>query len=571
MATSKGNKINFELNQVPNKENDTFNIELHPLPETDEYIGTIKIEENETLNSVQTVIILDRSGSMELDSENDQAKRFTNEILPLFLSNLLYEKSQPVHLLSFAKTARHELVTVEEMKSLPIKAKGNTYMEDVMENIHRLFSTHLDEKKPVRVLTITDGKDQDYRKTQEATTKLIEFLNKSHFSINSQAVRLFTSKEQPDSKALCNLLQINNTTKSELVDIDARESNGSIASALTKLFESDNFSRYKTLSTEEKILAKFPWDIPSYQIILIPGQNVFWVKKVPATAMKIGNSLVKIVEQPPLTLSNFQLVMETKLYYILGKLPILKIVGTDEALEKVNKMLKYFEKTEDKLAQLRVKSLSTKVISIAFAQINNAIAENLDSNGISKYLQDIGSANNKIIETFISTVKAEYLREITETKSSDQIHQRDIQLNIAKENNVKNVDYAERAEVREKCATKPKYLNPLDCIRNLKFDVKRLFKCIAIFTVCLTVVAVVGYSYNSFEVESDPNQLESDKSYMLKGLKSKMYGLVKSNKMYGLTDPHSNQLKYKICLPSDTDHTDLESNVYYIEYIGECI
>lgn len=378
-----------------------FELKLYPLDES-EFIGTIWIEDdgNSTENSIsiQTVIILDRSGSM-----GDEARRLTNEIIPLVLSKLSYKKSESVHLIAFETNTQHYSVTVENFESLSIQAAGGTNMAPAVRMCHSLFSS-LDANKPVRVLTISDGQVGDCRETEKAATAFVEFLSTSEFSINSQAVRLFTSKSQPDTKALCSLLQINNTRPSQLADIAAKESNENIATVIAALFQTDNFSSGTSLTMETKLGLKFPWDTTLLsQIMLLPGENLFWLKKVPSQEMKISDSLVKVVMQKPVTLNKFQRLMEGKLFYIVDHMKILKVVGTVEANKSVELMLRYFEEKESNLARpltigkyFNVDSVPRKKISELLAAIaEDENIQKLDSAQIAEYLRGIGKTSEK--------------------------------------------------------------------------------------------------------------------------------------------------------------------------------
>jgi hypothetical protein len=109
-------------------------------------------------------------------------------------------------------------------------------------------------KKPVRILTISDGEVSDRKETEREVSKLVDLLKIKNLTINSQAVRLFTSSTQPDTAALCSLLQLNNATTSQLIDISGFEDDEVIIDKIVKLFKGDNLSAYENLMTESKVL-----------------------------------------------------------------------------------------------------------------------------------------------------------------------------------------------------------------------------------------------------------------------------------------------------------------------------
>lgn len=374
-------------------QNETYNLKLHPMGEK-EFIGTIKIEEslNEVMESselIETVVILDRSGSM-----SDAVRRVTNEIIPLFLAKLSYESQKIIHFITFDTKAQLFTVTIDRMKSLTIRAQGGTNMAPAVVKLEEVLQ-NFDINGSIRVLTISDGQVGDQKESLKAATSFAEFCKIKKFSINSQAVRLFTSESQPDTTALCSLLQINNVTQSKLADISSKESNEIIATKIAELFRNDGLANNKTLKSESNAILKFPWESSSAQIKLKPGNNVFWMKEKPSE-IKIDDIPVEIQLQPPMTLKKFQALMVDKLDFIVDHMKILKVVGTEEAEKVVAKILEYFEKTEDNLTQ---KSSLVKYFNV----------KSLHKNKISNLLGSI--AKDEKINDLNSAQKADYLRE----------------------------------------------------------------------------------------------------------------------------------------------------------------
>lgn len=401
-------------------------LNLYPLVGND-FIGTIWMEDEQSSNSIQTVIIVDQSLSMK-----ESTGRLTNEILPLVLSKLSYDKSQRFHLVTFAMESLPYYVTCEEMKSLAIKTHYGTNLSPAIQNVHSILRL-LDANQPIRILSISDGEVQDGQAIEHSMRALTEYLDSSNFSINSQAVRLFTSESQPDTKALCSLLQINNTTTSQLVDINAKESNENIATKIAKLFQADNFSKYKTLFMEKQIILRYPWySKPTSQIILLPGLNLFWLKMAPKGGIMIRNSPVNVIMRNPVTLNKFHDLMEPRLAYIVDHMKILKVVDSMEANKKVTLMLKYFDTKEGKLAGTSVK----------YSNIDSASQKK-----IATFLA--GIANDEYVRHLDSAVTAVYLR-YTGIRVSQTIHSSDLSNGIVKDKYTKNLDFPVKAEfVRE--------------------------------------------------------------------------------------------------------------------------
>lgn len=417
------------MNEAVVDNEDSYELKLHPLDEN-EYIGSIKIKTGDTADNekqefpkcIQTVIILDRSGSM-----GDAARRVSNEIIPLFLAKLAYKASDVIHFITFDSNTQLYTVTIDSMKSLPIRATGATKMSPAIRKCQELFKT-FNKNEPIRVLTISDGKVVDGRETEKAATSFVEFLGGLDFSINSQAVRLFTSASQPDTTALCSLLQINNTTTSQLADISTRERNDPIATKIANLFKADNFSTGLRLKTDENIILKFPWDsTATSQVNLVPGDNLFWLKKAPSTGTKVGKFPVTIVMQEPLTLLKFQELINLRLDYIIDHMKILKVVGSQEANDMVRKMLEYFEIRESFLAAESDlnKAYYMKISKLLAKIANDDNVKKLDSARKAEYLRNPGCAkenqveNNEIHEEVDALEDGEDLP--TTTKEDDTI------------------------------------------------------------------------------------------------------------------------------------------------------
>lgn len=364
----------------------------------EEFVGSIKIDENvsqadqanNASKHIETVIILDRSGSM-----GDTARCVTNEIIPLFLSELSYKPTDNIHFITFDSTAQLYSVTVDDMECLPITAMGGTNMAFAVIECQKLFASFTSDKR-IRCLTVSDGEVSDPDDTKIAANELVEFLKTRSFSINSQAVRLFTSSNQPDTTALSSMLQLNNTTKTSLVDISTWESNEVIAKKFADLFRSDNFSKGQSMNIESSNIQKFPWeDNQSSQLTLTPGENLFWLKGAPSGDFKVGDTPVEIAQQEPMTLLKFQSLMEEKLDYIIDHMKVLKVIGTEEANEEVEKMVNYFEKKETQLSE--------KSILVKYFKMKSVFRSK-----ITKVLKTI--AEDVSIKDLNSAQKAEYLQ-----------------------------------------------------------------------------------------------------------------------------------------------------------------
>ncbi|XP_037045864.1 uncharacterized protein LOC119081243 isoform X2 [Bradysia coprophila] len=358
----------MEINQNKNE------LHLYPI-NNNKYMGAIDVKGATVSNSIQTVVILDSSGSM-----GNVTARFVKEILPLVMSKLNWNKG--IDLINFSSKANWKYLTLSELKTSDIQSGGRTCIGPAIR-MFRLCLESIQQNypgQPIRVLTVCDGSISDPERAEEEMKKVVDFLATTEMMINSQALRLFTSKEQPDTRALSYLLQINNTVATNLCDIAATSSNETISSAIATLFQSDCFANYQTLQLEKPIILKYPWYADGkMRITLSPGWNIFWLKVVPTGTVKLGNVHVKVIVESQLSLSKFHQLIETKLAHIIDHVAILKVVGTAEANKAVDQIFAYFKMTEDALAikssTRNIKIISNLLVGIAKKNINNDSAQ----------------------------------------------------------------------------------------------------------------------------------------------------------------------------------------------------
>lgn len=317
---------------------DFYEMKLHPLE--DEFIGVMDISKLPLSSSkvkCETVVILDRSGSM-----GQNVERIARNILPKFFEKLNYKSDEIIHLITFDSVIEYYNLTVGNFVDFEIQCQGCTYMKGAVEKLHELMGTFGKKKvDATRILTISDGEIGDQHETKEYSDELASFIKQFNFSINSQAVRFFTSSYgQPDTTALCCLLQLNNTSESNLLDISFQESFDDLAEKWADLFASDGLMSAVELQCDSPIFRKNPWDATfDNRMRLTKGKNVFWVKEIPKN-LKISEHDVIVTVEPALTYEKFHSILNKKLEMIVDQMKILQIIQTRG---KINKNLKLSE------------------------------------------------------------------------------------------------------------------------------------------------------------------------------------------------------------------------------------
>ncbi|XP_037043090.1 trichohyalin-like isoform X12 [Bradysia coprophila] len=359
-------------------------LHLHPINDN-EYLASIYVNSSKMINNSSTTVILDRSGSM-----NEQTSRFVTVIIPMVMSILGYDHNYRVNLITFAAESKTYRKTCSQLKvATGIMSKGKTNFGPAIAALRELLELHERQSPsiPMRVLTISDGEINDPNDAIREMKKLVNFLATSDLTINSQAVRLFTSSSQPDTKALSYMLRLNNTVVTRLYDARTNEADRNIADNIARLFLMDCFHNHQFLNFQRSIVLKFPWNTHAcMRVILSPGWNIFWFKHVPS-GVRLGNDTVNVVVRRELSLGTFHELMEWKLEYITDHMIILKIVDTKEAITNVNEILECLKRHERTVAY-NSSTPNTDIISNLLKGIANSRTNFHDSNQMATFLRE---------------------------------------------------------------------------------------------------------------------------------------------------------------------------------------
>ncbi|XP_037027479.1 uncharacterized protein LOC119068126 [Bradysia coprophila] len=385
-------------------------LEIFPLD--DGYICSMNVDiRDECVASLkqrllQTVIILDRSGSM-----GQSVHRVVNEMLPIFFKRLHYSPDDIIHLITFDSVCELLTQRVDDFGKLPINCRGCTNMTLAVHKFQELFST-LDMNIPVRVLTISDGDVDSQVATKRAGDNLAKFISDFQVPINSQAMRLFTSENQPDTTALCSMLQINNTIATRLLDASAYSLSEYIT-PLVELFSSDGFSNGLSIMAEKPVFLNLPWENEGLnRLIVRTGQNVFWMKNTIPNDVRIEGEAVNVILEPTLTHAKFYSLLTHKMPFIVDNMKILRVLGTDKATETAKVILEYFNKAEDSFA-IEKEEPTDNAMNLK-ARVRKMIASRRKT--FSNLLASI--ANDDNISKLNSAQKADYLRQVDMSQNS---------------------------------------------------------------------------------------------------------------------------------------------------------
>jgi hypothetical protein len=196
---------------------DSVPIALDVYPSLSGYIGKLHVAPSFVLpadddsaarksdGNVNNIIVLDRSGSM-----GSHVQRLITKVLPLVYAKIdaaSGSKTDSVRLLAFDNSCTNDTIAVNDLVKNRYSAQGGTQMASAVRTLHQVLQT-LDPAVPVRLLTVSDGEIMDGPQARTAATDLSAMVKKRGLVINSQAVRYFSSRSQPDAQALSCLLQL---------------------------------------------------------------------------------------------------------------------------------------------------------------------------------------------------------------------------------------------------------------------------------------------------------------------------------------------------------------------------
>ena len=127
---------------------------LKVYPFDSEFIASFDYKDDKPSTSgLETVIILDRSGSM-----GRSVQKIMKCVLPQFFNNLHYDPKTVISIIAFeCKTTLHKIM-IGDLKRNTMKSAGGTNMAGAVENLERLFkSFQARSLNFLRILTISDG------------------------------------------------------------------------------------------------------------------------------------------------------------------------------------------------------------------------------------------------------------------------------------------------------------------------------------------------------------------------------------------------------------------------------
>ena len=412
--------------------NPLIQLELHKC--FDNYLGKISIPDNTTKGSSSKtpsfstsnvpgfIIILDISGSM-----GQEVPRMVNKIIPTVLNDINGAKaSNTATLITFSSKNDVNVYTGDSsyISKLNLYANGCTYMSSAIDKLSDMIINNTINNKIVRLLSISDGELHDQDDTMKSAEKLKKLLESKNCVVNSQAIRLKTGYCEPDTRGLSSMVQLSTIGKQMLIDINCSESDINITEKIDNLFINDGLGNSFELKSEENIFQEDPWLPKTNKIYLFPGINSFWIDinllsdKICdeiANKVKIYDSDgkiqdIKCILKDELSDQNYQELIKDKIDFYFKQLKVLKVVNTQESLEKMDKIISFFNNLEEGIFARNAQMKNSSNFKLyERAQVLKMVIKRRQTSLANK-MREI--RNDDKINTLNSKQQAEYLRNV---------------------------------------------------------------------------------------------------------------------------------------------------------------
>ncbi len=419
------------------------------------------------------IFVLDKSGSM-----GNYVKDILTRVFPKVYVKLKFKEEKKIHLLTFESYINSYSYNKNDFKNSTINGDGGTQMSQIpieLENILKNF----DSNKTICLLTLSDGMISDQNQTQENAANLVNKLNGRFINFNSQAIRFMSSDyAEPDTRALCSLLQLNSNLQNNNSDIlltfnprDNFNNNFNmsenkceeLATEICKLFEGSKGSGWILKS---KIDTKFKIDPLGENLSsleLPKGKTTLFINKICANHISIDFSLSSkdnskkgsLLSKGEVTQSNLYQVYQDTIEKLMKKVIINKGIENSNSKINNNNIINFIKSLEDKTPGTKK---SNKNLTEVFENINHdQSANNLNGNELNDYinkkLNEFQKSIDKIVNEEIDKFKKNKVKNNKKIKTNE-----DEDYTPSKEESDDVEEEKNKAKQEKKEKKKPNYL-----------------------------------------------------------------------------------------------------------------
>ena len=391
------------------------------------YIAEANIEKSKTgkYTDYELIFIVDRSGSM-----CSSYPILINKIIPYLLDKLEYPENKPTHFIVFEDYVDYRMFTKKDFLECKEPARGGIEkMTDIFPQLRKIFIPK-NEKTPFRILTLSDGEIVVAEERKNVPILASEFSKelKDKFRINSQAIRYFTSSAQPDTLALASVLQLNTVKEATLIDIKWDDPYNESGDKIYQLFKDDGFDCNISLKANKECIKSNPWTDSKGEMPLFIGKNFFWLENYDEkTEFKLAINeeefKMNIIKGEEINMSNYGIILASKISEFLNKLKILKIVNSENAKKEIENIVQKFKQFEDCLEKTKEEEdITLKDGKMASRIIYLQKLINKRKGLVSNQMDKI--KNDDRLKDFNSQQTADYLRSVDDTKLGKSLAKR---------------------------------------------------------------------------------------------------------------------------------------------------
>lgn len=355
----------------------------------------LNMNTSDNTNKIRTplVTILDISYSMQSYFKN------VKDCLTSTYLNLGYSPDDVIDIITFSNIVKTLSIKVKEIIS--IKLDGATYMTNTVDHLKNLLSKK--NYKYVKLLIVSDGELHDTNSTIDKINTLSEYFKVNDVHISIYALRVFA---QADTRALSVWLSVNTTGSTDSNNMIEYKNVNSYKSIIKSFGDSDQFG----LNIEFKGNVGYgPLELSNNNLILQPGENrEFWSdKEITSEDFNTSNLEVLLLPQKELSETEIQRIYDRMAKSYMENIKIYKIANTEESLEKINKVIHFFEDLD---SYINVKFGNIKLDNSSLKSRKNYILKlaNKNKRSIVNKMKQIGNQNN--ISALSSAQQADWIR-----------------------------------------------------------------------------------------------------------------------------------------------------------------
>ena len=378
-------------------------------------------------SNCEFIFVLDKSGSM-----GSYVKQILNNVFPRVYDKLGFSESKNIHFITFDSSTNYYSYNKNDFKNSDINGGGGTEMSSVPGELSNILK-NIDSNKTICLLTLSDGMIGDQDETQKEATKLINEINGRFTNLKSQAIRFMSSNyAEPDTRALCSLLQLNSNIQSNNSDIlltfnpinepMSNEKIEELANEIAKLFEGAEGSGWILKQKGNKKFKIEPYG-EEYSFLELPkGKTSIFIDGICGNDilsqfdLSTQGETASISSKGEVTQKNLYEVYEDEIMKCMKKILINK--GSGNSLSKKNneKIINFIQILEDKTPGNKILNNSNNLTKI-FKEINDdPNSNNLSGNKLNDYMKkkqdECKQIINKIVEEEINNRKQENLNEL---------------------------------------------------------------------------------------------------------------------------------------------------------------